>query len=101
MNKEQEIEYMKDLEFYYRIKNAIKEVRECRGKWIRENLQANLNPLFTKQKDGSECLSFGVDSCYQLQFSFQNTERYNKKDIIEELKELLSLHEFYHLNKNI
>lgn len=71
-----------------RLKNAIKEVKSCSASWIRENLRANLNPLFTKQDDGSESLSFGIDS-HPLQFSFSNTERYNKKDILDELfKEL-------------
>lgn len=90
--KEKEIEEL--VEWVCRIKNAIKEVKSCNGKWIRENLKKNLNPFFTKLKDGSEELDFGIDSCYKLQYQFQNTEKYNKKDIIEKLKEDLEEYTF-------
>lgn len=73
-----------------RLKNAIKEVKSCPASWIRENLKANLNPLFTKQDDGSESLSFGIDN-HSLQFSFQNTERYTKKEILDELSKELEM----------
>lgn len=75
-----------------RIKQAIKEVKSCDANWIKENLKGGLNALFTQKNDGSEDLSFGIDSCFELQINMFDKPS-TKKELIYQLNEKLEMEE--------
>jgi len=71
-----------------RVLSAIEETKKYQPNWIRENLKANLNPMFKYRNDGRVELVFGIDSSYEVQLNFQNSGKFNKRDIINALQEL-------------